>query len=46
MGDAKIVRSTSVPVAGFVSGNVINYNYSDDDVVLSEVEIALVASGW
>ena len=46
MGDAEIVRSTAVPVAGFVSGNGINYNYSDDDVVLSGVEIAFVASGW
>ena len=46
MGDAEIVRSTAVPVAGLVGGNGINYNYSDDDVVLSEVEIAFVASGW
>ena len=46
MGDAELVRLTAVPVAGFVSGNGINYNYSDDDVVLSEVEVALVASGW
>ena len=46
MGDAEIVRSTAVHVASFVSGNGINYNYSDDDVALSEVEIALVASGW
>ena len=46
MGDAEIVRSTAVPMAGFVSGNGINYNYSDDDVVLSELEISLVASGW
>ena len=46
MGDAEIVRSTAVPVAAFVGGNGINYNYSDDDVVLSEVEIAFVASGW
>ena len=46
MVDAEIVRSTAVLVAGFVSGNGINYNYSDDDVVLSEVKIAFVASGW
>ena len=46
MGDAEIVRSTAVTVAGFVSGNGINYNYSDDDVDLSEVGIAFVASCW
>ena len=43
MGDAEIIRFTAVLVAGFVSGNGINYNCSDNDVVLSEVEVALVA---
>ena len=44
MGVEETVRSTAASVARFVSGNEINYNYSDDDVVHSDVEVALVAS--
>ena len=38
--------SPTVAATGFISGNETIYNYSDDDVVESEVEVARVASSW
>ena len=38
--------SPTVAGTGFISGIENVYNYSDDDVFESEVEVARVASGW
>ena len=45
MEDEEVVSPT-VAGTGFISGNENVYNYSDDDVFESEVEVARVASGW
>ena len=40
----------SAPLAGigtgFVSGNETTFNFTDDDVVPSDVDISRSASGW
>ena len=45
MEDEEAVSPT-VAGTGFIRGNENAYNYSDDDVFESEVEVARVASGW
>ena len=32
--------------AGFISGNETTFNFTDDDIVPSDVEISRSASGW
>ena len=46
MEDEETGSPLIVTATGFISGNETVYNYSDDDVVESEVEVARVASGW
>ena len=31
---------------GFVSGNETSYNFTDDDVIYSEMEVSRPTSGW
>ena len=38
--------NAAVPATGFVSGNETNYNWSEDEFVLSEKEIGRSTSGW
>ena len=45
MEDEEVV-STTVAAIGFISWIENVYNYSDDDVVESEMEVVRVVSGW
>ena len=44
--DSDLLTFTPAPKSGFVSGNETTFNFTDDDVIISDVEFFRSISGW